>query len=119
MLSRLLAVSTLVIVLASCATTNQNTPIGDWSGTLSFPGASLRLIFHITESDNGYSTTIESVDQGNSMIPADMIIDGDSITFIVESLNVEYVATISGNQIVGEFTQFGNSMSDFTITRNE
>jgi len=53
------------------------------------------------------------------MIPADMIIDGDSITFIVESLNVEYVATISGNQIVGEFNQFGNSMSDFTITRNE
>jgi len=48
-----------------------------------------------------------------------MEVNGDSLTFVVEQLNVEYIATISGNQIVGVFNQFGMSMPDFTIARNE
>lgn len=55
---------TLVIFLAEVPTIAQNNLIGDWSGTLNLGGGSLRLIFHITEAENGYSTTLESVDQG-------------------------------------------------------
>jgi len=59
------------------------------------------------------------VDQGGQIIPTEMEVNGDSLTFVVEQLNLEYIATISGNQIVGVFNQFGMSMPDFTITRNE
>ncbi len=119
MLIRLLKWCVLVVLLTSCTTPGQNNLTGDWSGTLSFPGARLRLVFHITESENGPTTIIESVDQQNAMIPAETTVDGNSITFTVENLNVEYVATIQGDIIVGEFTQFGNRMSDFTISRSE
>jgi len=116
---RLFASIALTVILANCATTDQNNPIGDWSGTLNLGGNNLRLIFHITESETGYSTTIESVDQNGVIIPTEMEVNGDSLIFRVDQLNVEYTATISGNQIVGEFNQFGLSMPDFTITRNE
>lgn len=129
MKSRIIACIALSIFLANCAPNAQNDPIGDWSGTLTLVGANSRansrLIFHITESENGYSTTIEILDQQGQQgqqglnIPTEMLIDGDSIIFTIEQLGVEYIATISGNQIVGEFTQFGHSMPDFTITRNE
>ena len=119
MSKRLVASLSLAVFLAGCATTEQNSLAGDWSGTLNIGGGSLRLIFHITESEDGYSTTIESVDQGGVIIPTEMELDGDSVTFIVEQLNVEYIATISGDQIVGVFNQFGMSMPNYTITRNE
>jgi len=119
MSKRLVGSLVLIVFLAGCATTEQNSLAGDWSGTLNLGGGSLRLVFHITESDDGYSTILESVDQGNAMIPTEMELDGDSVTFIVEQLNVEYIATISGDQIVGVFNQFGMSMPNYTITRNE
>lgn len=119
MSKRLVESIVIAVLLAGCATTQQNSLAGDWSGTLNLGGGTLRLIFHITESNNGYSTTIESVDQGNAMIPTEMELDGDSVTFTVEQLNVEYIATVSGDQIVGVFNQRGLSMPNYTITRNE
>lgn len=119
MLIKLLRWAILVVSLAGCTAPAQNDLSGDWAGTLSFPGASLRLIFHITDSENGPTTIIESVDQQNTMIPAETVVDGDSITFTVERLNVEYVAKVTGDIIVGEFTQFGNTMPDFTLSRAE
>jgi len=119
MSKRLVVCLVLAVILVGCATTQQNSLAGDWSGTLNLGGGSLRLIFHITESNDEYSTTIESVDQGNAMIPTEMELDGDSVTFTVEQLNVEYIATISGDQIVGVFNQNGLSMPNYTISRNE
>ena len=105
--------------LLSCTTTEQINPVGDWSGTLNLGGGTLRLIFHISESADGFTSTIESVDQGGAIIPTEMQVEGNSIVFRVAQLDVEYRATISGNQITGEFTQFGMSMPDFTVTRND
>ena len=44
-------------------------PAGDWQGTLTVPGADLRLVFHITRTDDGLSTTVDSIDQGTNSIP--------------------------------------------------
>ena len=119
MLTKFLIWIVLVISLTNCATTKQTELAGDWSGTLSVAGASLRLVFHITDSAIGLTTVLESVDQQNAMIPAVTVVDGDSISFFVESLDVEYVATVMGDTIVGEFTQLGNSMPNFVISKNE
>lgn len=109
----------LTVFLTGCATTQQNSLAGDWAGTLNIGGGSLKLIFHIIDSGEGYSTTIESVDQGNVMIPTVMELDGDSIIFTVDQLGVEYIATITGDQIVGVFNQSGMSVPNYTISRNE
>ena len=80
--------------------------------------ADLRLVFHITETEFGYSTTIESVDQGGAMIPTEMEVEGTTVMFVVEPLNVAYTAVVNGNEMVGRFTQGGMDMPDFTIRRN-
>jgi hypothetical protein len=119
MLVRIVAVIALSVLFAGCASIDRNSPVGNWAGTLDMAGASLRLVFHITESENGYSATIESVDQGGVIIPTQIDVMGDSLTFAVAQIGVEYSATISGDQIVGIFKQAGMSAPDFTLSRVE
>ena len=83
MIKKLLVITAIFLLLTNCTSANQTRLAGDWSGTLNMAGASLRLIFHITESDSGYSASIESVDQGGVIIPAEMEIDGDRLTITV------------------------------------
>lgn len=119
MLYRTIMSFALIICLSSCASTDRLDLAGDWAGTLNIGGGSLRLIFHITESEDGFSTVIESVDQGGVMIPTELLIDGDTLVFLVESLGVDYAATLSGNQITGTFKQSGMTVENYTITRSD
>lgn len=119
MLRTLLRFIGLTLILASCTTTQAPSLAGDWAGTLQAAGESLRLIFHITESDSGYSATIESVDQGGAIVPLTMEVDGSSIVFSFDQLALKYAATASGNQIIGEFSQGGISVPDFVLKRTE
>lgn len=97
---------------------------GEWYGTLNVNGgvfaggATLSLIFHVTETEDGYSTIMETP-AFDSTTPAETSIDGDSVTFTVESMEIEYVGTISGNMIVGTFTQEGLEVPNFAILRDE
>ncbi|NKB31488.1 MAG: hypothetical protein GKR91_00100 [Pseudomonadales bacterium] len=117
MLGRIVLILTLVAGLTFCASAQTPSLAGQWAGTLNLGGGQLRLVFHIEESDDGISVQIESVDQGNQMIPTDVVVDGNTLTFSVEQLDVEYTATVDGNQMVGSFVQFGNTDPDFTIVR--
>jgi len=42
---------------------------GDWNGALKVQGIQLRLVFHITKTDTGYTATMDSPDQGAKGIP--------------------------------------------------
>ena len=53
------------------------------------------------------------------MIPTELLIDGDTLVFLVESLGVDYAATLSGNQITGTFKQSGMTVENYTITRSD
>ena len=108
----------LLVILSSCASTPKPSLAGDWAGTLNIGGGSLRLIFHITEEDAAYKVFIESVDQGNVMIPTELAVNEEELTFTVDNLNVKYVARMQGNQIQCTFTQFGNTVEGFTIARS-
>ncbi|MFK7756076.1 MAG: alpha/beta hydrolase family protein [Flavobacteriales bacterium] len=55
-----LSIALLLISLVSFS----QSPVGDWYGVLSVQGASLNLVLHISESDSGYSTEMDSPDQG-------------------------------------------------------
>eukprot|EP01035_Chromulina_nebulosa_P050250 gene50250-68313_t len=45
------------------------TIIGDWNGALKVQGIQLRLVFHISKTDSGFSATMDSPDQGAKGIP--------------------------------------------------
>ena len=119
MLRRLFVLLTLAITMSCAVAAEQPNLVGDWAGTLTMGGGSLRLIFHITDGTDGYTVFIESVDQGNAMIPTEIVVDGASVSFAVQQLDVKYAATVSGNQMVGEFTQMGLSMPDLTLVRSQ
>jgi len=42
---------------------------GQWNGIIKVPGSQLRVVFNITKSEKGYSSTMDSPDQGAKGIP--------------------------------------------------
>ena len=53
---------------------------GAWSGALDAGGTKLRLVFHIKNTDEGLTATMDSPDQGASGIPVTKVTrDGDSV----------------------------------------
>ena len=49
----------------SISTFGQNIT-GEWNGSLKVNGSPVRMILHITKTEAGYSTTMDSPDQGAS-----------------------------------------------------
>lgn len=85
---------------------------GRWEGTLDVQGTQLRLAFVVVESDDGYSATVISIDQGNAEIPVALTsVDGMDVTFDLPAIQGEYLGTLSddGQTMDGMWTQAGNS----------
>ncbi len=86
---------------------------GTWQGTLSLPGVSFRIVFHITQGDNGsYLSTMDSPDQGAKDIPVDKTtLTGNQLKLEMPNLKGEYNGTINdtGDTIQGTWTQGGQS----------
>ncbi|HWC96743.1 MAG TPA: M23 family metallopeptidase [Candidatus Sulfopaludibacter sp.] len=79
---------------------------GDWRGALSAGGNSLRLTLHIEKASDGlYSGRLNSLDQG-SVLPLDGIeLKGDKVKLDVKAVSGKYEATLSGDKMVGTWTQ--------------
>lgn len=99
--------STITLFLFSLFAFSQSV-IGDWTGTLSVGSQSLRLVFHITQTDDGYAATMDSPDQGAKGIAM------SHVTFIDKVLTIElrvagitFKGTPEGRTIKGTFTQAG------------
>ncbi len=89
-------------------------PAGDWQGKLDAGGASLRIVFHISENGTGaYSGTIDSPDQNASGIPLSSVVLKDATLHAdVEAVQGSYEGTLSadGSEIDGAWTQGGSSL---------
>ena len=85
---------------------------GDWNGILKVQGIQLRLVFHITQTDDGYSSTMDSPDQGAFGIPVtSTTFESPSLVIQVANLGVEYQGTLgAGDTISGTFKQSGLSI---------
>lgn len=84
---------------------------GQWNGLLSVQGIQLRLVFHISKTDQGYSSTMDSPDQGAKGIAV------TSTSFVNSHLNlkitmagIEYDGELKDDVIVGTFKQGGLSI---------
>jgi pimeloyl-ACP methyl ester carboxylesterase len=84
---------------------------GQWNGVLKVPGAQLKLVFHISETAEGYSSTMDSPDQGAFGIPVTATTFADSVLKLeMPNAGITYEGTLEGtDSIVGTFRQGGQS----------
>ncbi len=82
---------------------------GDWNGILKVQGTQLRLVFHITKTDSGYVSTMDSPDQKAFGIPVTSTkFENSTLTIEITNLKIEYSGQFSvDNNIVGTFKQSG------------
>ncbi len=101
----------LLAVGAVAASAGAQTPpsvVGDWVGTLEVPGTRLRIVFHITEGDDGLDATLDSPDQGAFGIAVSTVeTAGDSVRLLLPALSGRYDGVVSGDTIRGTWAQGG------------
>jgi pimeloyl-ACP methyl ester carboxylesterase len=104
------------------ACSSQPDVVGSWIGTLTVPGAELRILFHIAESEDGTLTaTMDSPDQGATGIPVSTVkLSAGHVTLVSAAVGGEFEGDLSedGSQIVGEWRQSGATLP-LTVTRTE
>jgi len=81
---------------------------GQWNGVLKVQGTQLRLVFNVTKTENGFSSTMDSPDQGAKGIPVThTTFDSLKIKFEVATARIEYNGELKENEIIGTFKQGG------------
>ena len=81
---------------------------GQWNGVLKIQGTQLRLVFNVTKTENGFSSTMDSPDQGAKGIPVtNTTFENSKIKFKVTAGGIEYNGELKENEIVGTFKQGG------------
>jgi pimeloyl-ACP methyl ester carboxylesterase len=84
---------------------------GQWNGILKIKGIQLRVVFNINKTDKGYSSTMDSPDQGASGIPVTNTSFENSILKIaVINVGMEYEGVLEkDDSIHGNIKQVGQS----------
>jgi hypothetical protein len=97
----------LVTLLATLTSTAQDIT-GQWNGVLKVQGTQLRVVFNVTQTDNGFSSTMDSPDQGAKGIPVtNTIFENPKIKFEITNAKIEYDGELSGDEVTGTFKQGG------------
>lgn len=101
----------LTLVLTSSLSFG-NEIIGNWYGLLKAPGIQYNVVIHITKTENGYISTMDSPDQKALGIPvAKTSFENNVLKLDIVTGNVSYEGILNNeNNIVGKFTQSGQSL---------
>jgi pimeloyl-ACP methyl ester carboxylesterase len=95
----------LMMVMTTVALRSQDIT-GQWNGELNVQATQLRLVLHITGSSDGYTSTLDSPDQGAKGIPVTSTTFTDQVLkFQVVNLGIQYTGELKNNIITGTFTQ--------------
>lgn len=107
----------LFTTLTSFFASAQSEITGQWIGALEVQGIKLRLVFNVSQTENGYKTTMDSPDQGakDILIPV-TVFDNPNVKFEIPRA-IEYTGLLEGNKIIGTFKQSGMSFS-LDLTKN-
>lgn len=100
--------SILLVTLLTSITLTAQDIAGQWNGVLKVQGTQLRVVFNVTETDKGLSSTMDSPDQGATGIPVtNTTFENPKIKFEVANALIEYNGELKENEIVGTFKQGG------------
>ncbi|TDE01717.1 alpha/beta hydrolase family protein [Flavobacterium hiemivividum] len=100
--------SILLIILLSTFTVKAQDITGQWNGVLKVQGTQLRLVFNVTKSDNTFSASMDSPDQGAKGIPVTKTtFENSRIKFEIANAGIAYEGELSENEIIGTFKQAG------------
>lgn len=92
---------------------------GTWYGTLKTQGQNIKLVFHISKMENGFTATMDSPDQGAKGIPVNTTtFDGSKLKLEITAANIEYDGELKDTIITGNFKQSGFSFP-MDLTRNQ
>ena len=93
--------------------------IGDWKGQLNVQGMQMEIIFHITEKDNQFLTTLDVPMQGAVGIPLDKTeVKGVEISIAATKMGITYKGLLKDKTIEGNFKQAGMDLP-LTLTKFE
>jgi pimeloyl-ACP methyl ester carboxylesterase len=99
----------LMAILVSFTMTSQEIT-GQWNGVLKVPGGQLRVVFNISKTENSYSSTLDSPDQGAKGIPVTATSFENSVLKLeIPSAGIAYEGTLKDNVVAGNFKQGGQS----------
>jgi len=82
---------------------------GQWVGVLKIQaGMQLHVVFNITKSDKGYTTTMDSPDQGAKGIPVTgTTFENAKLKLEIPAAHIEYNGELTGDSVTGTFQQGG------------
>ncbi|MEM6684475.1 MAG: alpha/beta hydrolase [Bacteroidota bacterium] len=83
---------------------------GTWKGNLNVQGMELPIVFNISQSDKGYTTTLDSPKQGAYDLATDTTTFVENkLTITYGQIGMEYTATFTDGVFKGTFNQAGQS----------
>ncbi len=98
----------VLFALLTSLTLAAQTITGKWYGVLEVQGTQLRLVFNVTEFNNIFSATMDSLDQGAKDIPVTKTaFENAKVTFQIANAQIEYHGELKNDKIIGTFTQGG------------
>jgi pimeloyl-ACP methyl ester carboxylesterase len=98
----------LVLFFSLPLTTFAQDIIGDWNGALKIQGTQLRLIFHITKAESGYTATMDSPDQSVKGIPVSLVtFEQNKLRVEITAAHIVYSGELKNNIVSGIFKQNG------------
>lgn len=101
----------LIAILVSFVMVGQEI-VGQWNGVLKVPGGQLRVVFNISKTENGYSSTMDSPDQGAKGIPVTTTSFESSVLKLeIPNATIGYKGTLKDNVLIGDFSQGGQSFA--------
>jgi len=110
----------ILIIIFFFQVTNAQDITGQWNGLLKVQeNMQLRLVINISKSNNQYSSTIDSPDQGAKGIPvSSTVYENAELTLKISSIMAEYSGNFSNNEFTGTFKQAGKEYP-LTLTREK
>jgi len=99
-----------VLASTKVESTNPSDITGDWNGKLKVGGMQLRLVLHVSKTENTYSTLMDSPDQGAKNLPMSKTrFENNTLTVEMASAGIEYVGKLDSGKVTGTFKQGGQS----------
>lgn len=102
---------TILMLFFLAAASAQSPVVGTWNGALELGSTQLRIVFHISEKDGKFSSTMDSPDQGAKGLPVgETTYKNRELHLGMPNMMAEYNAKLDSkdpNILVGDFTQRG------------